>query len=63
MNDIYNNQGFGRPTYSGSNGGFIMKFLLNKGIAKDESSANSIMLVFSLILIAISIYVVYKSLF
>ena len=43
--------------------GFIMNFLLDKGIAKSESSANAIMLTFSIILIILSVYIVYSNLF
>jgi hypothetical protein len=43
--------------------GYIMNLLLNKGIAKSESSANAIMLAFSIILIILSVYIVYSNFF
>ena len=36
------------------------QFLINKGIAKDENSANAIMIIFVIISFAFSIYMVMK---
>ncbi len=54
------------PSYSNSNSGeqksFMVEFLIKKGIVKDYKTGNSVLLVFALILIGLSGYMMYNTL-
>ena len=53
-----------RPNYptNNSQGGFIMNFLIKKGIVKSSASANVLMVIVSIIFLAVAVYITYTTL-
>jgi hypothetical protein len=56
--EFNDNGGIARPNFGGQETPKFAAFLISKGIAKDVKTANIIQVVFSLVLLAISAYLV-----
>lgn len=56
--EFNDNGGIARPNFGGQATPKFAAFLISKGIAKDVATANIIQVVFSLVLLAISAYLV-----
>jgi hypothetical protein len=56
--EFNDNGGISRPDFGGNQTPKFAAFLISKGLAKDVATANIIQVVFSLVLLAVSAYLV-----
>lgn len=57
--EFNDNGGIARPDFGGNQAPKFAAFLISKGLAKDTAQANIIQVVFSVILLAISAYLIF----
>jgi hypothetical protein len=57
--EFNDNGGIARPDFGGNQTPKFAAFLISKGLAKDAAQANIIQVVFSLVLLAISAYLIF----